>query len=361
MAASIVVATICALLSEVAPAPATVPGHNGRLVFASTRTGNSEIYTVYPDGTGLAQLTNNPAADSWPAWSPDGSEIAFLSSRSPAGMYVMNADGSNPHFIASGPSLEIAWSGDGSKIAYVTSVNGTPHIWTMNSDGTGQTDIVAGFFPAWSPDGTRIVFRRIGDPSAGLYVMNADGTNPVRLTDDTTGVDQAPSFSPDGGKIIFNRAAPPPNSNNTAQLWTMNANGSNPTQLTSLPGYNAYARFSPDGKKVVFQQSSTTSDGPFNLMTLNADGTGLQSLTGPGFDDEFPDWQALSQIPPAASVTVSLTQQSIPPNGTSTSVAASNRHRQCGRGASSWARARAACTESAEPRRPPPFSQFSST
>src|SRR5205807_246667 len=171
MAASIVVATICALLSEVAPAPATVPGHNGRLVFASTRTGNSEIYTVYPDGTGLAQLTNNPAADSWPAWSPDGSEIAFLSSRSPAGMYVMNADGSNPHFIASGPSLEIAWSGDGSKIAYVTSVNGTPHIWTMNSDGTGQTDIVAGFFPAWSPDGTKIVFKGWA-AGAGIYVMN---------------------------------------------------------------------------------------------------------------------------------------------------------------------------------------------
>jgi hypothetical protein len=64
-----------------APALATFPGENGRIAFESNATGNWEIYSVNPDGTGQTQLTTNPAEERDPAWSPDGRKIAFASKR----------------------------------------------------------------------------------------------------------------------------------------------------------------------------------------------------------------------------------------------------------------------------------------
>ena len=78
-------------------AGATLPGDNGRIAFVSERDGDFDIYTMNPDGTGVAQITNDPAVDFNPSWSPDGAKIAFASNRgSPADfdVYVMNPDGS---------------------------------------------------------------------------------------------------------------------------------------------------------------------------------------------------------------------------------------------------------------------------
>ena len=73
---------------------AALPGANGLIAFESNRDGNLEVYVTNPDGTGVTNLTNNAAADSFPAWSPDGSEIAFRSDRDgDSEIFVMNADG----------------------------------------------------------------------------------------------------------------------------------------------------------------------------------------------------------------------------------------------------------------------------
>src|SRR3954468_15613766 len=76
---------------------AVVPGTNGRIVFASTRDGNNEIYVMDADGSHQTRLTNNPADDILPAWSPDGTKIAWSTNRlggSNYEIFVMNADGS---------------------------------------------------------------------------------------------------------------------------------------------------------------------------------------------------------------------------------------------------------------------------
>lgn len=117
------------------------------IAFVSQQDGNPEIYAMNADGSGLRRLTDHPAFDGDPAWSPDGRRIAFRSQR----------DGNN-------------------------------EIYVMKADGTGivrLTDHPADdLHPVWSPDGQQIAFisNRDGDP--GIYVMNADGSGIKRLTDD---------------------------------------------------------------------------------------------------------------------------------------------------------------------------------
>ena len=67
-----------------------------RIVFTSKRTGNNEIFTMNPDGSGVTQLTSNGSSDIFPVWSPDGTRIVFQTDRDgQSEVYVMNADGSN--------------------------------------------------------------------------------------------------------------------------------------------------------------------------------------------------------------------------------------------------------------------------
>jgi len=83
--------------------------------------GNSEVFVANADGSGIRNLTNNPAFDGWPAWSPDGSEIAFASNRNSSyEIYVMNADGTDVRKVANseGRATAPAWSPDGKTIYF---------------------------------------------------------------------------------------------------------------------------------------------------------------------------------------------------------------------------------------------------
>ncbi|MEA2933255.1 MAG: TolB protein, partial [Actinomycetota bacterium] len=93
----------------------------GRITFASTRDGNLEIYAMDATGRNQTRLTSNPTEDSYPDWSPDGSQIVFETDRDGNfDLYVMNADGSGQHHVTDSPASDQfgAWSPDGSKIAF---------------------------------------------------------------------------------------------------------------------------------------------------------------------------------------------------------------------------------------------------
>lgn len=194
-----------------------------KIVFAATTVflGKYQIHVMNADGTNITRLTDTEADNNSPVFSPDGSRIAFVSSRDgKSQIYIMNADGTNQTRLsdATVEDWAPAFNPDGTKIVFASSRRGAAEIYVMNTDGTGVvrltnlTDLTkrlpGDLEPRFSPDGRKIAFvskardcAGVLDPNCGgIYLMNADGTRIMRLIHLT--FDEGPRFSPDGGKSI---------------------------------------------------------------------------------------------------------------------------------------------------------------
>ncbi len=161
-------------------------------------------------------------------------DLALVSTRDgDYAIFEMNADGGAQHRLtprevdASSPArlffqIEPAWSPDGSRIAFSSRRSGTFDLYVMNADGTGTERLTSGgkndSHPTWSPSGTTIAFARAGD----IYVMNADGSGPRRVSDPSV-EESEPAWSPDGGWIAFARRTP---GTPVQEIWLMRPNGS---------------------------------------------------------------------------------------------------------------------------------------
>jgi Tol biopolymer transport system component len=166
---------------------ATVPGGNGKIAYVA---GGGGIYTVNPDGSNATPVGSASGWPSgWPAWSPDGSKLAFTDH---GHIFVVNADGGNLVQLTTALyDYDTTWSPDGTKIAFAryNYDAGVQGIFVMGVDGSNQHPVTNGpdFYPAWSPDGTKIAFTRVrGGSTEDIYVMNANGTNVTRLYEKTT-------------------------------------------------------------------------------------------------------------------------------------------------------------------------------
>lgn len=184
-----------------------------RIAFTSQRDGNNEIYVMSADGTNAVRLTNAAAADRRPEWSPDGQKIVFVSERDGnAEIYVMQADGTSPIRVTTNTATDAdpTWSRDGSRIAFSSLREGSSGIWTMKADGSDARRVTSSGAgdaqPAWSPDGTRIAFTRGTTYGRDIFIVNADGSSPTQLTRDFEDA-QDPSWSPDGRKIALSASS----------------------------------------------------------------------------------------------------------------------------------------------------------
>jgi Tol biopolymer transport system component len=270
-----------------------------KIAFDSDRNGvgNLEIYVMNPDGSNQIRLTDNPANDLSPVYSPDGSKIVFRSQRDDNDeIYVMNADGTNQIRLTDNPAIDFhaSFSPDGTKIIFTSTRNGNYEVYVMNPDGTNQTRLTnnpaADFTPAFSLDGTKIVFVSNRDGIDQIYVMNPDGTNQTRLIN-TASNDFTPVFTPDGTKIVFASTRDGGN----AEIYEMNADGTNQTRLTNNPAVNASPSVSSDGSKIAFV--SNRDGGNDEIYVMNIDGTNQIRLTDNPANDFHPSFGSPNSAP----------------------------------------------------------------
>ncbi len=213
-----------------------------RIVFASNRDGDWDIYSMDVNGNNVLQLTDHPADDKNPACSPDGRRIAFDSERGlTSDMYAMDRDGNNVIRLTRDDSREgrASWSPDGKKIAFVSAPNfgaeDARHIFVMNADGkgrrnlTGNTNLKYNWNPNWSPDGRKIAFQsqRVFE-GYEIYEITAEGKNLKQLTQG--GNNRMPVYVRDGRKIAFVSTR-----DGDFNIYLMEANGRNAVKLTRTP------------------------------------------------------------------------------------------------------------------------------
>lgn len=310
-----------------------------KIAFISLRDGNREIYVMNADGSNHQRLTNNPAADLYHAWSPDGGKIAFTSDRDGnSEIYVMNADGSNQQRLTSNSAFDYRpkWSPDGTKILFESRSNDDMDydICMINADGTNERNLtnrptIFDGLPGWSPDGSGILFVSNKDGDTELLVMNPDGTNERNLTDNLYN-DWYGVYSPDGRKIAYwdgrageydlyimdtdGRNKYPllpedlhwemllgwvPNTNTVVfalyrtthyDVYTINLDGTGQRFLASVAVDDYSVSWSPSGKKVAF---TSDRDGNYAIYVMDADGSNLQRLTNNPDGDANPVWSPI--------------------------------------------------------------------
>jgi Tol biopolymer transport system component len=195
----------------------------------------------------LKKLTDHPANDTMPAWSPDGTRIAFISDRDgdaekpQSHLFVMNADGSDVEQLTSSDRVDNAalpaWSPDGTRIAIVVSnYQDGSDIFSIDIESRALEDITENpgqhdTAPAWSPDGTRIAFQSDRSGDFDIFVKNLENfpDNPQQLTNNQQ-YDTAPTWSPDGNYIVYQHHH---DADSDSDLFVMNADGSQQTPLIS--------------------------------------------------------------------------------------------------------------------------------
>jgi Tol biopolymer transport system component len=183
----------------------------------------------------ILKLTDNEFNDLHPTWSPDGRQIAFYSKRDFYNdIYVIDVAGTGEHQLTATQSndKDPAWSPDGTLIAFVSNRENDNEIYVMNPDGSSQRALTENdsneWSPAWSPDGSQIAFITDRHGAQDLYVMDADGSNARRLTDDRYPWNDDPAWSPDGSLIAFRS-----NRSDQVDIYLIKVNGSSiPQQLT---------------------------------------------------------------------------------------------------------------------------------
>ncbi|MEA2155088.1 MAG: TolB protein [Solirubrobacteraceae bacterium] len=254
----------CALAIAIAFAGAAPPagaaiGPDGLIAFETT-DGTRTVKTIDPSAAAADALTlpNLPAGSANPAWSADGTMLAFSSTvTGVASIYVIRADGSGLRQITQGsdPAIDPTWSPDGrlaftgysgsARDIYVTDVNAAAPV-RLTADGLSQQ-------AAWSPDGTRIAYETDATGNRDIWLMAPDGSAQQRLTTSANS-DSDADWSPDGRRLAFSSGVPRAYER---AIYSIGADGSDLQQLTPSRSRIGFPAWSPDGRQIAFAENGT--------------------------------------------------------------------------------------------------------
>jgi TolB protein len=266
-----------------------------KIVFVSSRSGTKEIWEMDYDGQNQHQITHLGAISLSPRISPDNSRIAFASLGREGWsirMYSLelNRMVNFPSGTAGGSNQSPAWSGDGTRIAFSSSRSDNPEIWVADASGGNLRKLTnfAGpnIAPTWNPrSGAQLawVSGRTGLPQ--IYTMDQDGANVQRLTDGGYAV--SPSWSPNGQFLTFawDRKYGP-GAPGGYDIYVMDIASKRWLQLTHEAGVNDYPSWAPDNRHIVFERKV---GGRTNIWSMLSDGTEQHQLTQAG-DNFMPNW-----------------------------------------------------------------------
>jgi Tol biopolymer transport system component len=308
---AVVVVTVAGSASAVGSSLDDI-GAPGRFLFLTDQaTPNlSQIYVAGSDESGFRKLTSSARAEWDPAWSPDGSKVAFgravgcsATLGSCSELWTVNADGTGERRLTSAArmgrarpisAIEPTWSPDGRRIAYVQILEKSEatSLRVMAADGSNDRPLLLGDVsaPAWSPDGTRIAFCRGGYTRDDIFMLKLGQSRPHRVAK-TALSECEPDWSPDGRRIAFEGVdASGPGPLVQYDVYVMSATGKNRRRLTRNRALDGNPVWSPDGTQIAFVSDRA---GDPAIYVVQADRAGQQrKLTTPSLDDYAIDWAA---------------------------------------------------------------------
>lgn len=307
--------------STVDPNATPQGGGYGQIAFASMRTGVAQIYLGDLQGNIIRPITNMPEGACQPSWSPDGQKLVFVSPckgnlaiavppPSNTSLFTINADGSELTQLTTvpGADFEPAWSPDGTRIAFTSIRDGNMQVYVLNladqevtrltfAPNFGSDTDAEARQPAWSPFGNQILIsvKRVG--AYQVWVVTDTGQSPQQIVrSGQTYWDYLPVWSRDGTAILFSQRR----AGTFSQPWAMSILYENRDSLAATdqdlgPLPIEHIRFSPDGFWLVYEgQAQPENTDIFYMTVTGGERTRLTSDPSPDFD---PAWRPLPVTP----------------------------------------------------------------